>query len=173
MGLWSILSYILVPLSMAPLYRQHYIKVKELLPIVIAAAVWWLNWFNKSILCRCDNEAVVHIIDTGTSKDPQVMGLMRCLYFIAECFKLLLSAAHVSGVSNSLADTLSCNNLPFFLNTTCRPLALPMALLNLLVHSKPDWMSPSWSSLFNNTFSQAGSPTKREVGSIILCLGCE
>ena len=59
------------------------ITTKELMPVVIAAAIWGPQWSGKSVQCRCDNEAVVSILNSGTSKDPTVMGLMRCLHFFA------------------------------------------------------------------------------------------
>ena len=63
------------------LTQGYDITAKELLPIVFAAAIWGEEWEEKSILCRCDNVAVVHIVNTGTSRDPVAMGLMRCLFF--------------------------------------------------------------------------------------------
>ena len=36
---------------------------------------------NGSVLCYCDNEDVVHIINSGICHDPTVMGSMCCLYF--------------------------------------------------------------------------------------------
>ena len=141
-----------------PSLRDQHITLKELLPIVIAVAIWGINWENKSDLCRCDNEAVVHIINTGTSKDPQVMGLIRYLHFIAARFNLLISATHIAGIENSLADALSRDNLPFFFKhnpqVNCSPSPIPLALLDLLVHSKPDWTSPTWSSKFSIISSQ-------------------
>ena len=82
---------------------DYNITAKELLPIVFGAAMWGKDWENKSILCRCDNEAVVHIINTGTSRDPVAMSLMHCLYFISARFNLLLSAVHIAGAANRLA----------------------------------------------------------------------
>ena len=92
------------------------ITTKELMPIVISAAIWGPQWSGKSVQCRCDNEAVVSILNSGTSKDPTVMGLMRCLHFFAAKFSLIVSAVHLPGVDNSLADALSRNNLPSFLS---------------------------------------------------------
>ena len=137
MGLWSILPYIFVLLSMPPLYREHHITLKELLPVVIGAVIWGPNWFNKSILCWCDNKAVVHIINTGTSKDPQVMGLMRCLHFIAARFNFLLSAIHTYQVLQMPCHTITY--LPFLI-TTWRPLA---SLLLFLWPCSTYWSTPS------------------------------
>ena len=51
-------------------FDTKYITVKELFPSVIAVAIWGHKWENRSVLYRhrCDNEAVVHINNTGTSK---------------------------------------------------------------------------------------------------------
>lgn len=134
---------------------DYHITAKELLPIVFAAAIWAKEWANKSVLCRCDNQAVVH---TGTNRDPIAMGLMRCLYFIAAKFNLLISAVHLAGTANGLADALSRNNLPAFISNypqaSPRATPVPEALVNLLVGTKPDWTSPHWSSTFNSIFNQ-------------------
>lgn len=141
----------------SPSTHSFNITIKELFPIVIAAATWGHQWVNKSVCCHCDNEAVVHIINNGTSRDPIVMSLMRCLHFIAAKFNLLLSSTHLSGAHNTLADALSRNNASLFLS--CCPQAhkqpsqIPPALMALLLHSKLDWTSPSWSKMFNSIFS--------------------
>lgn len=83
---------------------------------------------------------------------------MRCLHFITAKFNLLLSATHIAGIENSLVDALSHDNLSFFFThhpqANHSPSPIPSALLDLLVHSRPDWMSASWSSMFNSIFSQ-------------------
>ena len=56
---------------------------KELLPIILAAAIWGYAWKGKAVLCHCDNVAVVTIINTGTSKEPEAMALLHRLFFIA------------------------------------------------------------------------------------------
>ena len=48
----------------------------------------------------------------GTSKDHAFIRLKRCRHFIPARFNLLLSAVHLPGTANSLADTLSHNNPP-------------------------------------------------------------
>ncbi len=42
---------------------------KELVPVVIAVALWGHRWRHTSIRFRCDNMAVVQILRTRTSKD--------------------------------------------------------------------------------------------------------
>lgn len=107
---------------------------------------------------------MVHIINFGTCRDPTVMGLMRCLYFIAAKFNLLLSATHLAGTKNTLADVLSWNNMELFFalhpQAYHSPHPIPLALLDLLVHTKPDWTSPCWSATFNTIFSLPSQGTQ-------------
>ena len=89
---------------------------------------------------------------------------MRCLHFIAARFYPLLSATHIAGSSNYLADALSRNNLHlFFANhpqAQSTPSPIPSLLLDLLVHTKPDWTSPSWSSTFTAIFTVPSQRTQ-------------
>ena len=50
------------------------IVVKELLPIVVAAAIWGHLWMGKVVLCHCDNPAVVSAVCGGYCKDPSING---------------------------------------------------------------------------------------------------
>ena len=58
-----------------------HITVKELLPIVFGVAIWGSRWKGLTVLCRCDNAAVVSIVNSGRSRMDRVMHLMRCLSF--------------------------------------------------------------------------------------------
>lgn len=53
---------------------------KELAPVVIAVAIWGVSWKQQTILCLCDNRAVVGILRTRTSKTK--VHLVRCLHFL-------------------------------------------------------------------------------------------
>ena len=56
------------------------IAVKELIPVVVAAALWGHQWRNGVVRCHCDNEAVVAVMATRSSKHPHLMHLLRCLF---------------------------------------------------------------------------------------------
>ena len=47
---------------------ESHITVKELVPVVISAAIWGHTWQGKSEQIHCDNMAVVSIVNQGTSK---------------------------------------------------------------------------------------------------------
>ena len=59
-----------------------HITPKELLPIIVACAVWGEAWKGMTVRCLCDNAAVVAIIRSGSAKDPVTMHLLRCLFFL-------------------------------------------------------------------------------------------
>ena len=88
-------------------WLQNSIAIKELLPIVMAVAIWGRRWAKKHVLCRCDNMAVVNILHSRSSKDPIIMHLLRSLHFFLAHWEIHLTASHIPGKLNTLADALS------------------------------------------------------------------
>ncbi len=95
--------------------REAHITVKELIPVVVGAAVWGHHWVGKVVTVRSDNMATVEIVNSGTCRDPKAMHLLRSLFFIAAHFHFCLRATHIRGKDNGLADALSRNNHETFL----------------------------------------------------------
>lgn len=137
--------------------QDTHITLKELLPILLAAAVWRKYWHRLTVQARCDNSAVVVILNWGNSRDPDVMHLVRCLAFIKAKYQFSLFATHIPGINNDLADALSRNNLPYFFShhqqAVTDPTPIRQELLDLNVISKPDWTSAQWTKLWSATFS--------------------
>jgi len=90
------------------------ITVKEMVPIVIAAALWGSKWKGKTVRALCDNSAVVAIINQGSSRDQDIMHLRRCLAFLEAKFEFHICTSHIKVGDNTCADALSRNNLPLF-----------------------------------------------------------
>ena len=130
------------------------ILAKELLPIVIAAAIWGKHGGGCTVLCHCDNAAVVALINAGYCKHKTAMHPLRCLFFIAAHFDFDIFACNIPGSLNVAADALSRNLLPLFLVEVpqAEPLSttIPLQLLEVLVYTRPDWTSTNWVSLFNS-----------------------
>ena len=84
-----------------------HITVKELVPLVVAAALWGHNWQGQTVLCHSDNAAVVFIINTGRSKDQLAMHLMRSLFLFTAQSGCILQVVHVEGRLNVAAVALS------------------------------------------------------------------
>jgi len=79
----------------------------ELYAILVAGSTWGERWQTMRIMLRCDNEAIVACIKSGTSKAPLVMSLLREWWFICARFNFTASACHVPGKCNPIADALS------------------------------------------------------------------
>ncbi len=96
-----------------------------------------------SVSCRCDNAAVVAIVNSGRSKMDRAMHLMRCLSFFLARWGVSLKCRHIPGVQNGAADALSRNALPSFQRLVPEvnelPTVLPDRLLESLVHGTPGW----------------------------------
>ena len=54
------------------------------------------------------------VINSGTSKDPGLMQLLRCLFFVEAKLNFQIVAKHTPGVENGLADALSSLSILFF-----------------------------------------------------------
>ena len=90
---------------------EESIDLKELLPIILACAIWGKSWNNTRVTVHCDNLGTVALVNSGYSKVPQIMHLLRCLFFIRAHLQIQLWAVHVPGIENILADAISRNNL--------------------------------------------------------------
>lgn len=135
---------------------QHHISTKELIPIVIAAAIWGHQFRGKALHILSDNAAAVAAINNQTSSIKEMAHLLRCLAFIAARFQIRLFASHIPGRHNEIADALSRNNLCTFyalLPQASRvPSSVPDQLTQLPIPHLPDWTSQHWTVLWSTIF---------------------
>jgi hypothetical protein len=54
--------------------------------------------------CQCDNEVVVACLRLRTSKDKNIMHLLRCLVFIEATHKCFIHPTYIDTKANHLAD---------------------------------------------------------------------
>ena len=141
-----------------PISFKH-ITVKELAPILVAAAAWCDEWKGTLVRVQCDNMAVVDIINKGSSRDRDVMQLMRCLSFLMAKGEFYMVASHIKGVDNTLADALSRDNLPLFHSlypqVQPQPAIVPEAMLDLVFIREPEWTCKNWTGQWNSTYGMA------------------
>ena len=132
-----------------------HIAAKEMVPVVISVAIWGHEWAGCLLRVRSDNMVVVH---AGTAKDPLLMHLLRCLHFFTASHQIGIKAEHVPGALNIGADALSRNNLTTFFDSVPQAgkeaVTVPMSLLEMLVHQRPDWTSPAWRRMFRSSWDR-------------------
>ena len=83
------------------------IAYKELFPIVVAAFLWGPRWVSRRVEFLCDNESVVAVLKSGTSRDKSLMVLLRYLTMLAIRHSFSFTASSVPGKDNPVADALS------------------------------------------------------------------
>ncbi len=140
-----------------PLSQPLSITEKELIPIILAYDTWGREWQGKRILCHCDNQAVVPCLRSRrTSKQEELMHLLRCLVFVEAQLHLHLHPVYIDTRSNHLADDLSRNDAHSFLVKVPRADRCPskVSLLKLLLDQSADWTSPTWHRQFGAIFRQ-------------------
>lgn len=126
----------------------------ELLPIVLASAVWGPEWHGQSVLVYCDNTGAVAVANSGYSKAPRIMHLLRCLFFIRAYYQFSMHVVYIEGANNSWADAISRDNPSIIESQVFRSsyhrTPIPEELISLLVVEQPDWTSGRWIELFKS-----------------------
>ena len=78
----------------------------EMLNILVAIRVWCQYWANKRIIIKCDNQAVVSVLNSGKTQDMTLAAIARNVKMEAAKHDIDLQVIHISGVDNN-ADALS------------------------------------------------------------------
>ena len=172
-GAWSMPHW----LQVAWPSRHHLssIALKELVPVVLAAAVWGHQWGGGGsfVLCHSDNTAVVSQVNSLHSQDPVASNMLRCLAYFQAHFDFRLRAVHIPGVSNIGADDLSRNRAAAFLGrfsqASSSPSQVDQELFLLLCQEPADWTSVRWRERFASFWRRAWpsqpSGSTRQAGS--------
>ena len=131
---------------------------KEMLPIVVAAAIWGNEWRGCTVEFNWNNEAVVHSLMAGSCKEKNMTHMLQCSFFIEAKFNFSIVASHVPDVLNVQADALSRNQPQFFSTPTHTAITTPSSVpkelimgltkLNLWT-SRSHQLGPNGSALFN------------------------
>ncbi|VDI06106.1 Hypothetical predicted protein [Mytilus galloprovincialis] len=112
-----------------------HITVKELFPIVLAIDIWGPLLANHKILFLTDNSAVAEIINKTSSREKNIMRLIRRLVLAALKYNIYFRAKHIPGKTNVICDLLSrfsfqeAHQIAPWLSPT--PVAIPPQFLHL------------------------------------------
>jgi len=83
------------------------IAFKELYAIMATLSAWDPSLCGKRLMFHCDNETIVMIIQKGSSKCSHIMALLRYMFFVCANNCIEISAVHIPGSQNCIADALS------------------------------------------------------------------
>ena len=87
---------------------------REMAAVVMAVATFgpWLK--NRAVVMNIDNKGIQEAIKRGKSRDPQIMALIRSLYFYTATFKIEYDTVHLYSHVNASADALSRYDMQLF-----------------------------------------------------------
>ena len=105
----------------------HYLT-RNFFPLVETASLWGHTWATKRVEFCSDNMAVVSVLSSGPSKDPNLMVLLRYLSLVAARNSFAFTASYTPGRGNSIADALSRFDFQRFhhLASHAAPMATPI-----------------------------------------------
>ena len=150
-GAWSLPHWLQVPWQNE--LQGASIALKELVLVVVAAALWGPEWSGSYVMCHSDNSAVVAQVNRLHARDPLATHLLRCLAYFQAQADFRIRAIHVPGHLNAGADDLSRNRAAAFQARfpSASPTAtqVPQGLMNLFLHSPLEWVSQNWRTRFS------------------------
>ena len=88
-------------------YENYSIVHLEMLNILVALRVWAKQWANKKVLLKCDNQAVVSVLNSGKTQDLTLAAMARNINMLLAVEDIELQVIHILGSDNKIADLLS------------------------------------------------------------------
>ena len=79
----------------------------EMWAIIISLKVWGEKLSGKRIVMKCDNEAMVSVLNTGKARDKFLQAAMREVVYLLARFQVELRCQFIRGLDNQKPDLLS------------------------------------------------------------------
>ena len=145
-------------------WMQDNIATKGLVPLVLAAALWGVQWKGCHMLFHVDNMAVVASVQRLNARDHSLGQFLRCLHFLAARFGFTFTATHIPGIQNAAADTLSRGDFSLFhsLFPQAPEASIPHHLLNAIAQERPDRSCPHWMQQFRGCWNLESHPPQQQ-----------
>ena len=142
-------------------WRALSIAEMELIPVVMAAALWGRCWAGQLVVFHSDNMGVVASVNKGISPEASLMQLLRSLSFIAALITELCT-----WLGSLMVQLMPCLKviLTYFWWTHrfWWTHLVPDCLIRLLITSRPVWGSQEWIREFRSCF-MLGSHQQQHV----------
>ena len=90
-----------------PRDRSRHITYLELLAVHHTLQTFLSRLKGRSTLLWCDNSSVVHILENRTSRSPEMMALLRRVWWLLDSAGIDLRVRWISTHENTMADALS------------------------------------------------------------------
>ena len=88
-------------------WQKLNIAILEIYPIYVLISMFGNKLQNSRIMFHCDNEAVVPILNSQTSKNKIIMSIVRKIVLVLLKYNLQMKVKHIPGINNTLCDAIS------------------------------------------------------------------
>ena len=88
-------------------FCKYTIAHLEMLNIMVALKVWGQHLSNKCIKIKCDNLAVVSVLQDGKARDPLLATFARNIWLLTSIYNIQLKVSLIFGKDNKIADFFS------------------------------------------------------------------
>lgn len=119
-----------------------HISVQELLPIINSSAIPGSEMVTCHTRCRCDNAAVVTMINKHISNNPMAMHLLRWRIYICARFTIVFLEAHRGYREWMFSQEITNRD---------DSSQIPPALIKVILGQTPNWFVQCASSLSLNS----------------------
>ena len=106
-GLGGVFKNMVYSLQIPKGFNNYTIVHLEILNVVVALKLWGSLWKNQAIELKCDNMAVVEVLNTGKARDQMLATSARNIWLLTSMYNIDLVVTHIPGVTNVVADLLS------------------------------------------------------------------
>ena len=124
-------SWFMIPFPLS--WQNKNIAFLELYPILVALLVFGQDMNNSRVCFHTENQAISHVINKQSSKDKEIMKLIRPLVLCCMNHNISFKAKYIPGVTNVLPDRISRFQVTSHLlrkhRMSLQPTAVPRDLL--------------------------------------------
>ncbi|XP_053398262.1 uncharacterized protein LOC128556673 [Mercenaria mercenaria] len=103
-GCWAFFPW---PLSWSKSQILKDMTFLEMVPVVLAIALWGSRIANKKVLMWIDNEALVKVLNKQSCRSKAVMHLVRYFVLKSMSSNIVFKAKHIASKANGICDSLS------------------------------------------------------------------
>ena len=83
------------------------IAILEMSAAMVGLKVWATQLQGKYFWIHVDNEAVASVLNSGSSREPELQTCLREIVLIAATHQFVIKARHIPGIHNRIPDWLS------------------------------------------------------------------
>ena len=105
-GCWNNQVYALPNTHLVDIHDKTIVHL-EMVNILVALRLWGKQLQHFKLILNSDNEAIVHMLQSGRGRDQFLLAVARNVWLITSTMDIHLAVQHIPGKANAVEDLLS------------------------------------------------------------------